>query len=510
VLQFKLEEIIDKSKESVELIFGDLTQLCTSIEYDSRKVRAGAVFVAVSGYISDGHDYIEAAITAGAKIVVVDKQRAAEFHDLEKLGITLLTVNSTRRALSFLSAAFYGDVSKKIPVIGVTGTNGKTSITYMLEAIFKKTGMNPGVLGTVDYRWSQTKLPAPNTTPESKDLHEIMFRMYSENVDIIVMEVSSHGLQLGRVDDIEFVGGIFTNLTLDHLDFHKTFDEYFNAKKILFELINKSDQANRFAVINSDDNYGQKLLKECQAYNYDTVSYALNDQNADYLVAAGSIDNHIDGIAYSLKNDDKNYQLDLHLSGMFNIYNSIAAFAAADKLGINSDDIIDGLTHMKTVPGRFDRIKTDYGFSVVIDYAHTNDALEKLLSAVKELNPKKIITVFGCGGDRDNSKRPIMGEIAVRYSDYSIITSDNPRNEDPLKIIDDIQKNISAFNNKYEVIVDREKAIAQSVKIANSGDIVVIAGKGHEDYQVIGKNKIHFDDKEITEKYIGLRNSLES
>lgn len=502
--EVKLTDLIAKIPKPVEVKITDENKVCSSLEYDSRKVKKDSIFVAVKGIEVDGHNYINDSIKKGASVIVVDQSRKKDFADLPAQNVSIIVVEDSRFALSYFSAAFYDFVTKKVPVIGVTGTNGKTSITYMLEAIFKQAGLNPGVIGTIDYRWNDVKIPAPNTTPESKDLHEIMYNMHNDGVNVIVMEVSSHGLGLGRVDNVEFKAAAFTNLTRDHLDFHKTFDEYFSAKKVLFHLLENSEHKERFAVINIDDEYGEELLKYCSDFTYKSFSYA-KDKKANYKISNENIINTIDGISYFVETDSNKYKLDLHLSGKFNLYNSITAFAVAEQMKINTNDIVKALTSIQTIPGRFDRIKTKLGFSVIVDYAHTDDALVKLLSSVKELNAKKIITVFGCGGERDNSKRPLMGKAAIEYSDFVIITSDNPRKEDPEKIVADIENGIAEHKSKYHVEIDREKAIKEAINKATESDIVVIAGKGHENYQVLGKEKIHFDDNEIARKYIAKR-----
>jgi UDP-N-acetylmuramoyl-L-alanyl-D-glutamate--2,6-diaminopimelate ligase len=389
-------------------------------------------------------------------------------------------------------------------VIGVTGTNGKTSTTYMVESILQKAGHNPGVIGTINYRWKDHRIDAPNTTPESADLQKIFHDMHADGVDFVVMEVSSHGLELGRADDIAFDSALFTNLTRDHLDFHKTFEDYFAAKCRLFDLVKKSGKSALSASVNIDDEYGSRALGDSAKYGYPFYGFGYGDKAA-YRVDAGSVKNSIQGVSYSLHFEGRPYQVKLKLGGNFHVYNSLGAFAACHALGIDDEAIIEGLASLEKVPGRFDAVHSKLGFSVVVDYAHTNDALEKLLLSARGLNPHRIITVFGCGGDRDKSKRPIMGAVACELSDHVIVTSDNPRTEYPRAIIDDILSGITGYKGKYDVEEDREKAIAHAVASAGEGDLVVLAGKGHEDYQIVGKTKTHFDDLEIARKYILLR-----
>jgi len=496
-----VKKILENFENTLLLISGTELADISSIEYDSRKVKSGSLFVAVEGLEIDGHKYIENAVKSGAVAVIVSSGRSKDFTSIDA---AVIEAADTRIALSYVSEFFYNMVSRKIPVIGVTGTNGKTSITYMLEAVFSEAKYKPGIIGTVNYRWGNKVIAAPNTTPESRDIHSLMNDMYNDGVDVIIMEVSSHGLSLGRVDHINFQGAIFTNLTRDHLDYHKTFEDYYSAKKKLFDLLNISKRENKFALINIDDSYGQQLFTELAARdnNY-RISTTGVSENADYRISEFTAT--IKGIDYIIEKDSRKISVVLKMAGKFSMYNSICAFAAAHLFGLDEDKILRGLFLLKNVPGRFERISSTTGFDVVVDYAHTNDALEKLLSSVKDLFPEKLITVFGCGGDRDKSKRPLMGEIAVRYSDLAIITSDNPRTETPELIVEDIIAGIPDKQNNYYVEIDREKAIARAISEACKNSIVVIAGKGHEDYQITGKEKRHFDDKEIAAKYIQIR-----
>jgi UDP-N-acetylmuramoyl-L-alanyl-D-glutamate--2,6-diaminopimelate ligase len=475
----------------------------TSVEYDSRAIKKGSLFIAVKGFSSDGHDYIKRAVEIGAAAVVVDKGRVSEFLSYN---VPLVSAVDTRFALSYIASAFYGHPSRKMKVIGVTGTNGKTSTTYMIESVLKKAGYTPGVIGTVNYRWKNTSIEAPNTTPESANLQKIFADMYADGVDAVVMEVSSHGLELGRADDISFDGALFTNLTRDHLDFHKTFEEYFKAKCRLFDLVQNSGKKNTFAAVNADDEYGARILNNASTYAYPFYGFGYAD-DAVYKVDKGSVKNNVQGVSYSLHFEGRQINVTLKLGGSFHVYNSITAFAACHALGIADDVIIKGLADLEAVPGRFDALHSKIGYSVIVDYAHTNDALEKLLNSARGLEPARIITVFGCGGDRDKTKRPLMGQIACRLSDHVIVTSDNPRTEKPGAIINDIVAGIGEYKGKFEIEVDREKAIARAIRSAKENDLVVLAGKGHEDYQILGTTKIHFDDHEIAQKYIDERES---
>ncbi|MBN2158285.1 MAG: UDP-N-acetylmuramoyl-L-alanyl-D-glutamate--2,6-diaminopimelate ligase [Spirochaetes bacterium] len=488
-----LADLVNDSGGATELVSGEGSQI-TSVEYDSRKVRKGSLFIAVEGLTSDGHRFIGTAIEAGASAVCVARSRAGEFAHLKERGVGLLVSDDSRAALSRLSAAFFGFPSRSMLMVGITGTNGKTSITYMLESIMKRHGFNPGVIGTINYRWGGKFYPAVNTTPESRDLQEILWKMRRDGVDMAIMEISSHALELRRAEDIDLDAAVFTNLTRDHLDFHHDFESYFNAKKKIFGLLEASFKKGRCAVVNADDPYGREIILMRNHYSFPMKTFAI-DSDADYMPDPASIDNSIHGLRYTLQRPDPGLAVQLKLLGTFQLYNSLAALAVSHQMGIDYEAIISGLSDLETVPGRFDVLKTGKGFVVIVDYAHTVDALHKLLRSVNELGHRKIITVFGCGGDRDRSKRPLMGKVAEENSDLAIVTSDNPRTEEPARIIQDIVSGLEGSN--HEVIPERTEAIARAVSLAGEGDIVVIAGKGHEDYQIIGTEKIHFDDKEV-------------
>ncbi len=497
-----LRALIDKCGGLVETLSGDVSALITSIEYNSTRVRKGSLFVAVKGFAGDGHVYINDALERGAAAVLVSGDKAGMLEHLEGKGITLLASADSRRALSKISAAFYRNPTGNMPVVGVTGTNGKTSITYMLESIFALMGFTPGVVGTVNYRWKAKNMPAPNTTPESRDLQELAASMAADGVDFLIMEVSSHGLKLNRVEDIEFNTGIFTNLTRDHMDFHPDFEDYFSSKKRLFELLNGTPAAEKYGIVNRDDPYGEKILSSAGIYGYPLLGFGLHHE-AEYRPVPGSVINSIEGIRYIMEKPLKDAEVRLNVAGGFHVGNSLCALAAAHVMGAPVEKILEGLGRLTAIPGRFDRISSPSGFHVIVDYAHTGDALEKLLATARELARGRVITLFGCGGDRDRTKRPLMGNVASRLSDMVIVTSDNPRTENPDSIIGDILPGIDGAD--YEVEPDREKAIRKAVELAAEGDIVVVAGKGHEDYQIIGREKRHFDDHEIVRKYVSLR-----
>ncbi len=495
----KLNALIRESKDIIEYVFGNLDDDISSIEYDSREVKDKSLFVAIPGFTSDGHNFIKAAVEKGAKAVVVASERVSEFSDLKEKGITLLKSDDARRSLASLSASFYQHPCSRVPVIGITGTNGKTSITFMLEFILKCHGYSPGVIGTVNYRWKDKEIQSSNTTPESRDLQEIFANMISDGVDAIIMEVSSHGLKLFRADYIDFDSVIFTNFTRDHLDFHETFDDYFASKRRIFKLLEKSCKKDKCSVVNNDDEYGQVIINEEGSPQYAMLSYGVNN-DADYKPELDSINNTIDGISYILEKPEKGVQIDLNVSGKFHVYNSLSAVAASHSMGIPMETIRNGLSGLTTIPGRFDRIKSKLGFSVIVDYAHTDDAILNLLHSARDLNPKRIITLFGCGGNRDKSKRPLMGRAATTNSDWVIVTSDNPRDEEPEDIIEDIVSDLDAIN--FEIMPDRREAIKKAIYMAEEDDMVVIAGKGHENYQLIGGKRIDFDDRELARQYI--------
>ncbi len=502
----KVSEVADKSSGLVS-ICGELPfpeRELSSVEYDSRKAAEGSLFVAVRGFESDGHDYIKAAAQGGCSAVVVSSERAADFSFLADQGIALFSCDDSRKALSRLSSLFFKEPSMSMHIDGITGTNGKTSITYLIESIYKKAGISCGVIGTVNYRWKGREIPAPNTTPESRDIQELLRKMADDGVTHVVMEVSSHALELGRVDDVEFDTASFTNLTGDHLDFHKSLDAYFDAKKKLFTLLDRSRKKGKTAIINIDDAGGKVLVSEGMSSNFDIITYG-EELGADIRGIEETVDNRITGLGYTLCDHGMDKNVSLSLAGRFQLYNSLAAYSIASSAGVDGNDAVAGMEELVNVPGRLEVVDSGLGFAAVVDYAHTSDALLKLLQSVAGMEHNRIITVFGCGGDRDRTKRPVMGEIGVDNSDFAIVTSDNPRTEDMQAVINDIIKGIRG--NSYSVEPDREKAIAIAVDMAVKGDIIVIAGKGHEDYQIIGKTKHHFDDREVVLKYMTMRNS---
>jgi len=504
IKKMKISELVNLSGNALRAFqgfaFEDSDVL--SVEYDSRKVFPGSVFVAVQGLEIDGHNFINDAVEKGCTALVVSSERGDEFRKYADRGIALLLSDDTRKSLSRLSAVFCGNPSGKLHVTGVTGTNGKTSITYLLESVFAECGINCAVMGTINYRWQGRTVEAPNTTPESREVQYMLKQMADDGVTHVIMEVSSHALELNRVDDVEFDIAVFTNLTGDHIDFHKSMDKYFEAKRKLFYLLNASSKRNKTAVINIDDSYGEIIAGDCSSMNFNTVTFGFSE-NDGIRISEESVKNKITGLSFDFNDSGIEHSLNLQLAGKFQAHNSIAAYASAINTGLAAEAVCSGLEKLKSVPGRLQVLDPGRGFFMIVDYAHTPDALLKLLQSAREMDHNRIITVFGCGGDRDRTKRPVMGGIAAENSDFAIVTSDNPRTEDPEIIIEEIIAGIKKENYMSES--DREKAIEKAVNMAQADDIIVIAGKGHEDYQIIGKKKRHFDDREIALKYAYLR-----
>lgn len=459
-------------------IKGDVSLDISGIAYDSRQVSKGYVFVCIKGYNTDGHDYINDAIDRGASAVVIEKDT------IVPEGITLIKVDDTRYALAIMSGAFFGYPSKKIKLIGVTGTNGKTTTTYLIKSILESGGYNTALLGTISNIIGERAVEASRTTPESYDLQHMFKEMADLKTDYCIMEVSSHSLELKRVAGCTFNVGIYTNLTRDHLDFHGTFENYLKAKMKLFDM-------SKTAAINIDDKYSGWIMEDIQI---PAISYSVDQ---DSHVRAVDVEITSMGSRFNLIYKDRNVSVMLPLPGRFNVYNALAAASACLLEGISLEYVKKGLEMCGGIPGRSEVIDSGRGYTVIIDYAHTPDGLENILNTVREYVKGRIITVFGCGGDRDKTKRPIMGETAGTLSDICIVTSDNPRSENPMAIIEDILPGIDKSNSSYRVIEDRMEAIKTGIHMAQEGDVVVIAGKGHETYQVLKDRTIHFDEREI-------------
>jgi UDP-N-acetylmuramoyl-L-alanyl-D-glutamate--2,6-diaminopimelate ligase len=496
---------------------GDVSTIC----YDSGKCEKNSLFTAIAGFNTDGHLYIGKAIENGARFIVHQKDYKPP------KDVTAIRVSDSRRALGQIGRNFFRDPSSSLYFIAVIGTNGKTTTTYLLEAILKAAGHSVGVIGTVNYRYNEAVLPAPNTTPESFDLQRILREMVDNGVTHCISEVSSHAIDLHRVDECSFDMGIFTNLTQDHLDYHGTMERYFQAKKRFFSEVlpagakNKTRQVKpdlHNMIINGDDSWGQRLLKETTGKS---ITYGFG---SSCNVTAKTFHICLEGIKATITLNNEELDIASPLMGKFNLYNILAAVAATAELGIPKEAIRSGLLNINQVPGRLEKIGGPGQPHVFVDYAHTEDALRRVLENLLAFKKGKIITVFGCGGNRDRGKRPLMGEAAAKYSDVTIITSDNPRKEDPLEIIREIEKGINLpkwtpdqrdlknIDEKiYLVIPDRAEAIAKAISAAGSEDIVLIAGKGHETYQIIGEQKIPFDDRiEAGKALQGRRETVET
>lgn len=453
--------------------------------YDSRKVKQNDLFVCITGFQTDGHRYIAMAIEKGASAILVE-HAVSEIPEY----ITVIQTQNNRQALALLSANFYHHPANDMHMIGVTGTNGKTSITYLIRSVLVHAGRKTGVIGTIENRIGDRIVPTERTTPESLELQALLDTMRSESVTDVMMEVSSHSLDLHRVDGIEYDIGIFTNLTQDHLDYHKTMENYKIAKSLLFA-------HSKTSIINIDDPAGEFMISAAKGKVF---TYAI-DKTAD--LQASQIEIDAQGTKFILLYQRKQFSVSLHTPGRFSVYNALAAIGACLTLGISMDIILNGISSNMGITGRFQTIRSKKGMQAVVDYAHTPDGLENVLKTAQEFTKGKMIVVFGCGGDRDKTKRPIMGRIAGKYAGYCIITSDNPRTEDPEKILTDIEIGTKETNCPYEKQVDRHIAIQRAVSLAQAGDVILIAGKGHETYQIFPDRTIHFDDVEEVRNAFG-------
>jgi UDP-N-acetylmuramoyl-L-alanyl-D-glutamate--2,6-diaminopimelate ligase len=446
---------------------------------DSRKVERGDLFLALTGYSVDGYKFIDEAVKRGARVIISERDFAAKDNVIKVL------VKDARSAAPLIAANFYRNPSKKLKIVGVTGTNGKTTITYIIENILKAAKIPTGVIGTINYRIGQRKMPARNTTPGPFELQALFGKMLKMGVEDVVMEVSSHSLDQGRVDHLLFDVGIFTNITKEHLDYHKTIDKYFDAKARLFHKLKK----NGVAVLNNDDSMVASLKRRIKS---DLITYGLNHRSD---VMAHNIRFSVDSSIFTIKTFKGSFEVKTKLIGKHNVSNILASAAAAIALRIPLDIIKRGVESLGAVPGRLEIIDAGQPFKVFVDYAHTEDALYNVLSLLREIVPdRKIITVFGCGGNRDSLKRPLMGAVACKFSDKVILTSDNPRFEDPFGIIAQIESGIKGEFLNYDIVEERQDAIHRALKLARQGDVVVIAGKGHEKYQIIKDRMIPFDD----------------
>ncbi len=456
----------------------------SGIAYDSRNVLPGNLFVCIKGYETDGHKFAKMAEENGAALIVAQNKI--------DVNVPVWYVENSRTAIADIAARYYGHPSNKFKLIGVTGTNGKTTITYLIKSIIEAAGMTIGVIGTnqniIGDKVLVTQSTTP-TTPNALELQQLFAEMVDGDAQCVVMEVSSHALELERVHGCHFDVGVFTNLTRDHLDFHGTMENYLNAKAKLFDISDKG-------VVNFDDEGGKKIVSSAKC---DILTVGMND---GCELKAQNIAITARGSDFEASYKGKTYPVHIAIPGKFSVYNAICAMGAAIELGIDMETIIKGLKNASGVLGRVEVVPTDTDYTVIIDYAHTPDGLENIISTVKEFAKGKVITLFGCGGDRDNTKRAVMGEIAGRLSDFSIITSDNPRTEDPLKIVKQIEEGMKRTDGKYIAITDRREAIAYALDNAEKDDVIILAGKGQETYQIIGKEKHDFDERVEVYKHL--------
>lgn len=461
-------------------VWGDLDLKIKKIEYDSRQVKLGDLFVALKGFSDDGHRYIHSAIKGGAVAVVAEQD--GDYRSRAKV-----VVPDTREALALLSSQFYGHPSKKLTLVGITGTNGKTTISYLIRSILHQDRRKAGLIGTIAYWMDDEKIKAVNTTPESLDLQRMFWRMLRQKISAAVMEVSSHALALHRVDGTLFDVAVFTNLTHEHLDFHQTMDAYRSAKGLLFRKL-KSQKSS--AVINMDDPswryFSQQVETNC-------LTYSLNDPNADFFPTNFICTPEKSLIDVSTPSGE--LKLEFKLIGESNIYNALASVATGFALGIDPQTVKSALEAVAGVPGRMERIQAGQDFNIWVDYAHTPYAFERLLKTARKLTKGRLFFLFGCGGDRDQGKRPLMGKVAGELADLVFLTEDNPRSEDPRAIVQQIMHGMQN-KDRVRVVIDRKEGIKQALETAKTGDTLILAGKGHEDYQVIGDERIRFSDKE--------------
>ncbi|MEL7585444.1 MAG: UDP-N-acetylmuramoyl-L-alanyl-D-glutamate--2,6-diaminopimelate ligase [Prolixibacteraceae bacterium] len=471
-----------------ELLAGDLQTPVSGLHFDSRLIRGGNIFVAMGGTHVDGHQFIPKALENGASVIISEKS------DVDAGKATLIRVPSTARALGMLASAFYNHPSRKLKVVGVTGTNGKTTIATLLYRLFTNLGYQAGLISTIRYFAGNEEFPATHTTPDALHIQELMARMVEKGCAYCFMEASSHAIDQERIGGIRFEGAIFTNLTHDHLDYHKTFAAYLKAKKKFFDGL----PASAFALTNGDEKNGQVMLQNTRAAK---KTYALRSM-ADFRCTV--LEKHIDGMLLNVDGQD----VWTHFAGVFNAYNLMAVYGAAVNLGVPREDLLRELSRLKPVEGRFEIIRSPEGKYAIVDYAHTPDALNNVLKGINEIRTGKeqLITVVGAGGDRDKTKRPEMAQEAVLQSDKVILTSDNPRTEEPEQIIKDMEAGIRPHQQKKALsIVSRRDAIKTACMLAQPGDIILVAGKGHEDYQEIKGVKHHFDDREVIRELFNVK-----
>jgi UDP-N-acetylmuramoyl-L-alanyl-D-glutamate--2,6-diaminopimelate ligase len=464
------------------------TEEVRGIACDSRQVAPGFLFFAFPGQRADGRAFAAQAIERGAVAVVSESARP------EGSPSVWIQVEHGRRALALAARAFYGRPDERLGITGITGTNGKTTSSYILDSVLRAAGKTTLLVGTIEYRLGGSAVAAVNTTPESLDLFRLFAELETAGGSHATMEVSSHALALARVHGIRFHTGVFTNLTRDHLDFHHTMEEYFAAKRMLFE--GAGAPPPRFAVLNYDDPYGREIQVGTQT---EVLHYGLRN---GAMVRAVNVQSGFDGLRFEVQHGQERVAVASPLPGRMNVYNILAAWCAASSYGIPAETVVRGIAECRAVPGRFEKVEAGQPFLVVVDYAHTDDALRNVISVARGLHPKRVLTLFGCGGDRDRVKRPLMGEAAAELSDFVVLTSDNPRSEDPLAIINDAMVGLGRHDTSYLAEPDREKAIRLMLERAEPGDIVILAGKGHETYQILRDRTIPLDDREVARRVL--------
>lgn len=474
---------------------GDGRVVALDVTHDSRQARAGVVFAAIKGETADGHRFIDDVIRRGSVAILSESDAPGAFAS------AWIKVDDVREALAKAAAVINGNPSHDLELIGVTGTNGKTTTTYLAFALAEAARRKAAMLTTVEYRIGDHSEAAIRTTPEASDTNRFLRNALDQDCEVAVMEASSQAIDLHRCDWLRFRVAVFTNLTRDHLDYHQTMEEYFDAKKKLFD--GRLGELPASSVVNIDDEWGLKLADDLKGRNQRVVT---TSQKAEADLSASDIEvSLVRGTSFTLRTPAGDRKVISPLVGRPHVYNILSATAAALEIGLGLDDIVRGVETCVGAPGRFERVPHDGDFAVIVDYAHTDDALLNTLRTANELTNGRVITVFGCGGDRDKTKRAPMGEIAGRNSDVVIVTSDNPRNEDPLKIISEIEAGIKRAGKRYEVIPDRREAIHRAISIAQQDDVIIIAGKGHENYQIVGTDKFHFDDREAASEALARR-----
>jgi UDP-N-acetylmuramoyl-L-alanyl-D-glutamate--2,6-diaminopimelate ligase len=473
---------------SVRQIIGPPNRSVESIAYDSRRVQGNGLFVALPGEKFDGHDFIEQAIEKGASVIVAEREQKYP-------RATCIVVENTRTALADLGAAFYGYPARKLKLAGVTGTNGKTTTTFLIQHICEKAGTRCGLIGTVRYQLGERVLPAARTTPESLDLQQLLAQIVNAGCRAATMEISSHALAQDRTRGLELNVAVFTNLTQDHLDFHGTMKNYFESKlKLFIQLASQQKKRKPVAVINIDDRYGEQLLGKIDK----RISIITCGMGVRADFRASNYRMEFGGTSYQLDARGKSYLVRIPLIGRFNVANSLVALAAANALGIGVREAVLSLGKSPQVPGRLEMVPARRQFQIFVDYAHTPDALLNVLKTLRELEPRRLIVVFGCGGDRDREKRPLMAQVVDLNADYAIITSDNPRKEDPAAIISEVERGFRSSH--YEKLIDRAEAIARAIALAQPRDVVLIAGKGHETYQEFADHTVPFEDIQVARR----------